>query len=286
MAQIHFVTFGDGSPQIRGAATRLRSEALQTGLFDSADAYNLRRLRDDYPLFWKKNGRFLLSAERGLGYFLWKPFLVSTKLTEIAEGDVLVYADAGCEFLPDNRQELIDWLPSEPECDVSVVPLDPFHTNVRWTNSCCLTHLENANEFLQRPILAATFMLLKNTGRSRCLADKWLEWSVFDDHCCLVDRSGDVERPEFEEHRHDQSIFSLLVYALERKGALHVKRIGIERTMDDNAAIRGMRNKTPFRRGGRSERRWRLLSRSYNLAVKLFWNEQRYRADLYQSLRK
>src|SRR6202035_86252 len=260
MAQIHFVTFGDGSPQIRGAAARLRREALQTGIFVSADAYNLKRLCDDYPLFWKEHGHFLLSAERGLGYFLWKPFLISAKLNEIAENDVLVYADAGCEFMPDNGRELIDWLPSEPECDLSVVPLDPFHTNVRWTNSCCQSHLENASDFLQQPILAATFMFLKNTGRSRYLAAKWLEWSVYDDHCCLVDRPGDVERPQFEEHRHDQSLFSLLAYDLERKGALHIKRIGIERTLDGSAAIRGMRNKTPFRRSG-SERRWRLFSR-------------------------
>jgi hypothetical protein len=198
----------------------------------------------------------------------------------------LVYADAGCEFMPGNGRVLIDWLPSEPEYDLTAVPLDPQHTNARWTNSRCLTHLENANAFLQQPILAATFMFLKNTGRSRQLAAKWLEWSVYDDHGCLVDRPGDVERPEFEEHRHDQSIFSLLAYDLERKGALHIKRIGIERTQDGTAAIRGMRNKTPFRRAGRSERRWRLLSRSYNLAVKLFWNEQKYRADLHESLRK
>jgi hypothetical protein len=286
MAHVHFVTFGDGSPQIRGAAARLQREALQAGIFDSASVYDLKRLRDEYPLFWQEHGNFLLRAKRGLGYFLWKPFLVSAKLNEIAEGDCLVYADAGCEFMAGNSKELADWLPTEPEFDVSVVPLDSFHTNVRWTNSCCLTHLENSSEFLEQPILAATFMFLKNTSRSRRLAATWMEWSVYDDHCCLVDRPGDVERPEFEEHRHDQSIFSLLAYALERKGALHIKRIGIERTQDDTAAIRGMRNKTPFRRGGRSERRWRLLSRSYNLAVKLFWNEQKYRAELYESLRK
>jgi hypothetical protein len=286
MAQVHFVTFGDGSPQIRGAAARLQREALQTGIFNSANVYNLRRLRDDYPIFWREHGNFLLSAKRGLGYFLWKPFIVSAKLNEIAEGDFLVYADAGCEFMPDTRRELLDWLPTEPEYDLSAVPLDPQHTNARWTNGCCLAHLENSSEFLQRPILAATFMFLKNTSRSRHLAAKWLEWSVYDDYCCLVDRPGDVERPEFEEHRHDQSIFSLLAYGLERQGALHIKRIGIERTQDGTAAIRGMRNKTPFRRTGRSERRWRLLSRSCNLVVKLFWSEQKYRADLYESLRK
>jgi hypothetical protein len=286
MVHVHFLTFGDGSPQIRGAAARLRKEALQTGIFIDASVYHLKRIRDEYPVFWKHHGNFLLTAKRGLGYFLWKPFLISSKLNEIAEDDFLVYADAGCEFVPGNRQELIDWLPTEAECDLSAIPLDSFHTNVRWTNSCCLLHLENTEEFLKQPMFAATFMFLRNTSRSRHLATKWLGWSVYDDYCCLVDRQGDLERPEFEEHRHDQSIFSLLAYGLEHEGALRIKRIGIERTQDGSTAILGTRNKTPFRRDGRSERRWRVLSRTYNLAVKLFWNEQRYRADLYESLRK
>jgi len=285
MAHVHFVTFGDGSPQIRAAAARLRKEALQTGIFIDASVYHLKRIRDEYPVFWKQHGNFLLAAKRGLGYFLWKPFLISAKLNEIAEDDFLVYADAGCEFMTDNRQELLDLLPTEPVYDMSVVALDSFHTNVRWTHGRCLAQLENAEEFLQQPMLAATFLFLRNTSRSRNLAAKWLERSVYDDYSCLADRPCDSERSEFEEHRHDQSILSLLAYGLERKGALHIKRIGVERTLDGTAAILGMRNKTSFRRYGRSKRRWRLLSRSYNLAVKLFWNEEKYRADLYESLR-
>ena len=70
-----------------------------------ADAYNLRRLRDEYPLFWKEHGAFLLGAKRGLGYFLWKPFLISAKLDEIAEDDFLVYANAGCEFNAGNERK-------------------------------------------------------------------------------------------------------------------------------------------------------------------------------------
>src|SRR6202012_5207593 len=112
-------------------------------IFIEASVYHLKRIRDEYPVFWKKHGIFLLTAKRGLGYFLWKPFLISAKLNEIAEDDILVYADAGCEFVPGNRQELMDWLPTESAFDLSAVPLDAFHTNVRWTNSCCLAHLEN-----------------------------------------------------------------------------------------------------------------------------------------------
>lgn len=286
MAHVHFLTFGDGSPQIRGAAARLRREALRTGIFIEASVYHLKRIRDEYPVFWKQHGNFLLTAKRGLGYFLWKPFLMSAKLNEIAENDFLVYADAGCEFVPGNSQELIDWLPTEPEFELSAIPLDSFHTNVRWTNGRCLACLDNTREFLEQPMFAATFMFLRNNSRSRDLAAKWLEWSVHDDYCCLVDRQGDLERPEFEGHRHDQSIFSLLAYALEHKREIGIKRIGIEKTVDEKAVIQGARNKTPFRSIGVNRYKRKILSKCYSATVKLFWNENRYRADLYESREK
>jgi FkbM family methyltransferase len=98
-----------------------------------------------------------------------------------------------------------------------------------------------------------------------------------------VDRPGDLERPEFEQHRHDQSIFSLLAYDLERQRAIGIKRIGVERTVDENAAILGTRNGTPFRSIGVNRYKRKILSKCYSAAVKFLWNENRYRADLYES---
>lgn len=285
MARLHFLTFGDGSPQLRGAGIRLQKEALRTKVFATAEFYHLRRIRDEYPLFWEQHRNFLLTAKRGLGYFLWKPFLVATKLMEISENDFLIYADAGCEIIPEMTQDLVDLLPTEPTMDLSAVPLEPFHTTARWTNNCCLRHLDNSYELLDRPQIGATFMFLRNTNASRGFTARWLEWCIFDDYCCIIDRPGEVESAKFEEHRHDQSVFSLLVYEFERRGALGFKRIDIERTRRENSVIRGVRNKTPFRSVGRPRYVSKLLNKCYSVATKLLWDERRYRADLNESLR-
>jgi len=286
MARLHFLTFGDGSPQFRGAAARLQREAAKTGVFATAQRYDLRRIRDEYPEFWTRHGRLFLNVQTKMGYFLWKPFLVSARLAAINENDILVYVDAGCEMLAGNMPELMDWLPTEPGLDVSAVPLEDVHPTVRWTHGCCLAHLDPSNKYVDRPIIAATFMFLKNTDASRNLAAKWLEWSVFDDYACLRSRPEDQEGPRFQEHRFDQSIFSLLLYDLDARGAIGLKRIGLERTRGAGAPIVGLRNRTPFRSTGANKWKRKVMSKAYNAAVRLFWNEQKYQSDLHRSLPK
>lgn len=286
MANLHLLTFGDGSPQNRGAATRLQKEASQARIFATTNVYNLKRIRDEYPAFWKQHGRFLLTAPRGLGYYLWKVFLVTVKLGELRENDFLAYLDAGCEITSRNAGNLLDLLPTEPGTDLSVVPLEPFHTTARWTNNYCLSHLDKSRAYLDRPMISATFMFLRNTAASRLLCARWLEWATFEDHGCLVDRPGDTESAEFEHHKDDQSIFNLLVYDLEQRGAIGVKRIDLEKTQRPESAIHGVRNRTPFRLTGTNGYKRRILSKCFSAAVRFFWDEKKYRADLYESLQE
>ena len=285
MAHAHFLTFGDGSPQTRGAANRLRNEVSEIRIFAKTDVYHLKRIRDEYPSFWKQHGRFLLTADK-MGFYLWTPFLVAAKLAEMKENDFLVYADAGCEVTAAHTSNLLDMFPTEPATDISVVPLEPFHTTLRWTNSRCLAHLDSSRMHLDRPMIATTFMFLRNTAATRQFAAKWLEWSIFENYCCLVDRPGDSESPEFKAHRHDQAIFSLLAYDFERRGAIGVKRIDIEKTRAPDSPIHGIRNRTRFRSTGASKCKQKVLSKFFSAAVKAFWNEEKYRADLYESLEK
>jgi hypothetical protein len=280
MAQIHFLTFADGSPQLRGAAWRLSRQAHSARIFATVHAYGLPRLRAEYPDFWTAHNRFLLSEKRGLGYFLWKPFLIAAKLGEIAENDFLVYCDAGCEIAPRYAADILDMLPTEPDAELAAVPLEPFHTTARWTHSFCLNQFAEAETYLDYPQIGATFMLLRNTRRAQRFSERWLELSTIANYGCIRDRPGDTQRPEFQDHRWDQSVFSLLAYECERRGELRLKLLPIDKTRKATAGIHGIRNKTPFTAIGRGARARPLLNRTLNVAVKLFWNENRYRARL------
>src|SRR5262249_17353104 len=141
MAFVHFLTFGDGTPNFRGAAARLSRQAAQASIFRSITCGSLVMLRHGYPEFWEKHGEYLLTRPY-VGYYLWKPFLVAAKLAELPEADFLIYADAGCELAATNQADLIDLLPVEPGFDVTVIPLESCHTMRRWAHRFCLSKLD------------------------------------------------------------------------------------------------------------------------------------------------
>jgi hypothetical protein len=280
MGHLHFLLFGDGSPQMRGAARRLERQAARTGLFQTVRRYSLKEIRDRHRPFWRQHGAFLLRHGRGCGYFLWKPFLVAATLSELPANDFLVYADAGCEIVPARAPALLDFLPTEPTKDVGAIPLEAFHTTARWTSGFCLSHIDNANRYLDRPQFAASMLFVKNTDASKNLMARWFDHAVCADYGCLIDRPGEHEKPQFQEHRHDQAIFSLLVYDFEQRGALGVERIDATRVSHADAPIVAVRNRTPFPLVGRNKHIRMLLCKAQNGAVRLFWDERRYRSKL------
>ena len=68
-------------------------------VFSSITALTDVELQED-SAFWQKHGEFILSNPRGYGYWIWKSYLIQQKLLEIPDGDILLYADAGCELNP------------------------------------------------------------------------------------------------------------------------------------------------------------------------------------------
>ena len=96
---IKFLTFGGGGQRYRDASMRLGSEAENTQLFDKIYALTDHDLSSKLHLkFYKKFQSFLEENKRGYGYWLWKPYLISWAMQDLKDGDILVYADSGCEF--------------------------------------------------------------------------------------------------------------------------------------------------------------------------------------------
>src|SRR5678810_953547 len=57
-------------------------------------------VKDIDPFFYWVNKK-VLEAERGAGYWLWKPYVVNKALLECNEGDILIYSDSGIKLLED-----------------------------------------------------------------------------------------------------------------------------------------------------------------------------------------
>ena len=61
--------------------------------------------------FYKKN-KEVLSAKKGNGYYLWKPYFLNKAYQELQEGDYLIYTDSGAIYV-DQIQKLIDCMERE-----------------------------------------------------------------------------------------------------------------------------------------------------------------------------
>jgi len=92
-----FITFSAGSQDYIDAGNRILEQANATQKFDKTTFYSMDDLRND-PDFWTPHSKFVESNERGIGYWIWKPYLIKKTMEQMVDGDILLYLDAGCEI--------------------------------------------------------------------------------------------------------------------------------------------------------------------------------------------
>lgn len=210
---VHFVTFGEGNALIRSASQRLKTQAEETGWFSTARAYGLASLMQ-FPSWYNDHHEFLFHSKKGFGYWIWKPFLIWQTLQNTRLNDYVLYLDAGYEFCQEGEKRFFEYLQLASENLILAWSL-PTHINRKWIKSSVLDYfgITNDSYILSESIREAGFCLIKNTSLTRSF---FREFSLI---CCdhkyyLVDDSFDPaqQHRDFREHRHDQSIFSLLSY--------------------------------------------------------------------------
>ena len=106
----HFLTFGD-SWNYRKALVRIEAEVAAMDFFDSYTISNETKI----PEFIDFHQEFFSGNKTGFGFWIWKPYLVGQALEAMADGDILLYCDSGCQFNVNERslkrlQEYFDML--------------------------------------------------------------------------------------------------------------------------------------------------------------------------------
>ena len=182
-----------------------RATGLGVGGFNRAVCY---RPRDIDPDFYARN-RKILAAPRGTGYWLWKPYFIVKSLAQLADGDMLFYCDAGATFIR----------PIDPLVRLSAAlsqDVIPFELTNRiekqWTKRNALTILNcDSAPFTDTDQRLGGFILCRNSPRSRAFMARFLECAQ--DERLITDSENQLGLPNYEgfqQHRHDQSLFSLL----------------------------------------------------------------------------
>lgn len=206
------ITFTDSSMTI--AANICEQSALQNNVHE-VKVYGPK----DIDAKFRKANAAILDQPRGCGYWLWKPYFIDLELKEFPEGDILIYADAGVEFV-NNINHIIDRMQS----DIWLFGNKWVHAH--WCKGDVIKEI-NPNLLpggLFAPALhtlkqaQASVIIIKNTEAARKFIKEWLKW------CCvptLIDDSvtGGPYHTGYQEHRHDQAILTSV--ALKHNVPLH-----------------------------------------------------------------
>jgi hypothetical protein len=211
----HLITFGDGHTAYRFAADRLALQARQIGWFDSTTAYDLRTLDSLDNTWFSKHKNFIESSKRGLGYWIWKPKLIYETLNKIPEGDILVYLDCGCELNKFGFKlfELYKNITVTQGLLAFHLALDEHHIK-KWTKKYtldCIIGTSDQLEGIPANMIESGIQFIKNNGKTKTFIKLWLDLVTVYNYSLVNDDHINISNyPEFIDHRHDQSIFTLL----------------------------------------------------------------------------
>jgi len=205
-----FITFADKklSPTLK----RIKKEAKYSGFFDAINVYNEDTFDSD---FWKQHGDWIRSNPRGFGYWIWKPYLIQRELSKMADGDILVYLDAGCVINKDARIRYDEYLEmlSDTQPIICFDHIRCFSKQYCKSDLLAFFGLLNDIVFLNSKQLMAGLLIIKKSEVSKTIIKTW--YQIMTHNTFLIDDtiSGKFEEnPEFIDHRHDQSVFSALCY--------------------------------------------------------------------------
>jgi hypothetical protein len=229
----NFITFGAGSKNYIEAGSRLCTQAKNIGLFNKITLFTGEYLQQDIE-FWGRHSEFIMKNNKGYGYWLWKPYIIKKTIETLNDGDILLYLDSGCEININKRNEMLNYF--------NIIKTEHIitaftYTEKHWNKMDLILYLNaNSKEYTDTPQRQAGALLFYVCDKTRRIINEWYDTAC---NYHLIDDSPSVSKnyDGFKEHRHDQSIFSLLT-----------KKYNIKNTLNIESIIEYIRNRSGYAR--------------------------------------
>jgi len=210
MVKYHFITFA--TPDHMSFAEENMKSALEVGGFDTAKIYTMNDI-DDY---FKAKNAHILNLPRGSGYWIWKPYIILKKLLEIEECDILCYNDSKYLWVKNIRQFETDVLTGKNIGVYSNKPNEPTYIEKEWTkfDAFVLMNIRHEDNFRNNVMNTnqawGGFIIFRKTFNPIRFVGEWLAY--VQDQRIVTDATSifGPENSNFRDHRHDQSVLSLL----------------------------------------------------------------------------
>jgi hypothetical protein len=144
----------------------------------------------------------IFSQSRGGGYWLWKPYIICETLKTLDPGSVLFYIDSSYTFSAPFDLGHVE------KNDIQIWKNKP-NEDVYKMKQYCKMDVIDPNTYDMEMCWAGA-IVLKNTLYSTKLIEEWLQLCNLQ---TITDTPSIVQNsPEFVEHRHDQSLLSVVLH--------------------------------------------------------------------------
>ncbi|CAE8622874.1 unnamed protein product [Polarella glacialis] len=212
--RLELLTLGVGT--YKSSVAQLVADAGALDVFDAVHAFSdFSFLSEDERQRWERHLRAWREGARIAGYGWWKPFLCRKLLSSasLASGrGLLVFSDAGSRLEPESAASWQSLAFAMRSYDVMAV-VDIEHMERHWTKRRTLRQFEHGlrgTGFKDEGQFVSRLFVLRNTPATQRLLAAW-EQLVEDITLVNEDLDPRGEAPEFRAHRHEQSVWSLLL---------------------------------------------------------------------------
>ena len=206
--KIHFISFGT-SWNYSNSIKRIKQQSSNMNIFDTINIYTEKDIDNEYM---NKHKDFFKNNKRGYGYWMWKSYFVKNMMDKIEENDIIIYADSGCTLVntPNAIKRLNQYITLCSRLEVGNISFQMCFPEKSYSKMDLFKELDVTDEemFNSGQLVGGIFVLRK-CPKTIDLINTYYELSqnyhlINDDKSIL---SNDVS---FVDHRHDQSLFSIL----------------------------------------------------------------------------
>ena len=169
--------------------------------------------KSDIDVEFINDNKNIFNEKRGGGYWLWKPYIINKLLSEIDNGDIIFYLDS-TYFFVDHFGGLYEKIISDN--DILIWSNKP-NESINYMKNFCKMDVIHKYDMYETVFnnnaldCWAGAMILRKTPFIDKIMIEWLNM------CCNYEDITDSESilpnsKEFKEHRHDQSLLSIVVH--------------------------------------------------------------------------
>lgn len=200
----YLISYGDNN--YKDQREFFRQTAISSGFFDHIQVFTPEDIDPEFAAQVQE----VLKFRKGGGYWIWKPYFLKKVLDTINEGDILIYCDAGCMINNKGEKRFKEYIDRLNNTKTGTIDFELPHKEIEYTKREVFNALDVSAEVIHSNQLVATVILLKKCAHTIFLIDTFYNTAIHNASLFTDEKDAASQHKEFIDHRHDQSIFSIL----------------------------------------------------------------------------